>query len=383
MSKQKAPLATRPLQIILWLLALLSASAVAGAKPFTLVIDAGHGGKDYGAIGKNSREKDINLAVALQFGELVEKNMKGVRVVYTRSKDVYLTLQERADKANSCGGDLFVSIHTNSVANSNKNRTKIKGCATYTLGLHRTEENLEVAKRENSVIALESDYTTRYEGFDPNSSESYIMFELNQDRHLSQSVEFASLVQDEMVRTAGRANNGVRQAGFLVLARTTMPAVLVELDFICNPEQESFLNSKSGRQKLAKSLYDALDSYLKANKYSDGIPDGKATPDGKASAGDVTAPKPQADGGSGKPAAKAEGKTVYRVQFLTSETRLPETSKQFKGLSPVYCYKEKGLYKYTYGEAATLKEATAIQKEVRKKFKEAFVVTFKDGKRVK
>ena len=370
--------------IILSLAAAVTAPVWCCAADFTLVIDAGHGGKDYGAVGKNSYEKNINLAVALQFGELVEKNMSNVKVVYTRDRDVYLTLQERADKANSCNGDLFVSIHTNSVAKSNKNRTKIKGSATYTLGLHRTEENLEVAKRENSVISLESDYTTKYEGFDPESSESYIIFELNQDRHLAQSVEFASLVQNYLVGTAGRADNGVRQAGFLVLARTTMPAALVELDFICNPDQEKFLNSKDGRGKLARALYQALDAYLKANRRGDYAAEG-AVPAGSAAkpaSRPAPAPAPPADDQASQP-AQTQGKTVYRVQFLTSERKLPETSKQFKGLSPVYCYKDKGVYKYTYGETTSEKEAVEIQKKVRKKFKEAFIVTFRDGKRVR
>lgn len=338
------------------------------ARQFTLVIDAGHGGKDHGAIGKNAREKDINLAVALRFGQLVEENMDSVRVVYTRDRDVFVELQQRANIANAAGGDLFVSVHTNSVAKSNKNRTKVKGAETYTLGLHRTNENLEVAKRENSVISLESDYTSRYEGFDPNSSESYIIFELNQDRHLSQSVSFASMVQQEFVSTAGRTDNGVRQAGFLVLARTAMPAVLVELDFICNPEQESFLSSKKGQNKLGQALYNAFSRYLESIRFNS-----------SATGAGVT--------GNPRPAtierpADTSSPVVYRVQFLTNETKLSETSKRFKGLSPIYCYKHEGRYKYTYGETTDEQEAQKILKRVKKKFKDAFIVAFRDGHRV-
>lgn len=339
-------------------------SVEASARQFTLVIDAGHGGKDHGALGKNAREKDINLAVALRFGQLVEENLDSVRVIYTRDRDVFVELQERANIANAAGGDLFVSVHTNSVAKSNKNRTKVKGAETYTLGLHRTNENLEVAKRENSVISLESDYTTRYEGFDPNSSESYIIFELNQDKHLSQSVSFASMVQQEFVSTAGRTDNGVRQAGFLVLARTAMPAVLVELDFICNPEQESFLSSKKGQNKLGQALYNAFCRYLESIRF------------------DSSATGSAVRGGRHSTTVAGSSPTVYRVQFLTNETKLSDKSKQFKGLSPIYCYKHEGRYKYTYGETTDPEEAQEILKKVKKKFKDAFIVAFRDGRRV-
>lgn len=231
------------------------------AKDFTLVIDAGHGGKDKGALGRYSYEKDINLAVALKFGKMVESKMKDVKVIYTRDDDTYLTLQGRADVANKASGNLFISIHTNSIDKKSKNRNTIKGASTYTLGLHRTQENLEVAKRENSVIIMEDDYTTRYQGFDPNSTESYIIFEINQSRHLNQSINLASSIQSEFVSGANRTDKGVRQAGFWVLAATSMPAVLVELDFICNPEQEDFLTSESGQTKMAKSLYNAFYKY--------------------------------------------------------------------------------------------------------------------------
>lgn len=371
------------INIILLFFTVLLLSLEVSAKPFKLVIDAGHGGRDYGALGRNSREKDINLGVALAFGKMVEKNMDNVKVVYTRNRDVYLTLQERANIANSCKGDLFVSIHTNSVAKDSKSRTSVRGSATYVLGLHKTEENLAVAKRENSVIALEKDYTTKYAGFDPNSTESYIMFELNQDKHLGQSLDFASNVQKAFVRIAGRKDNGVRQAGFWVLARTGMPAVLVELDFICNPDQEYFMNSGDGRQKLAKSLYEALDEYLNAN----GLGDYEKQTDVKKMVVKAESAKKvvsrEKGKGDGNNAVESGAGRTYKVQFLTSIKRLPANSAEFKGLSPVDCYKDKGLYKYTYTESDSEKDALAILRSVKKKFKQAFIVEFKDGKRVK
>lgn len=187
--------------------------------------------------------------------------MDDVKVVYTRDGDYFKELQERAEIANKAHGDLFISIHTNSVDKKNKRRTTIKGAATYTLGLHRSAENLAVAKRENSVMMLEDDFSTTYCGFDPNSTESYIIFELSQNQHMEQSIDFASKVQAEMVTTAGRQDNGVRQAGFWVLAKTGMPAVLIELEFICNPTSEAFLASENGQTKFAKSIFNAFKSY--------------------------------------------------------------------------------------------------------------------------
>lgn len=344
------------------------------AQAFTLVIDAGHGGRDKGALGVHSYEKNINLAVALEFGEMVKRNLGGVDVVFTRDKDVYLTLQERCDIANKRNGDLFVSIHTNSIAKSAKNRKRIHGSATYTLGLHRSNENLEVAKRENSVISLEDDYTTTYQGFDPTSTESYIMFELSQNIHMEQSVNFATMVQQEFVATAGRVDNGVRQAGFLVLARTGMPSVLVELDFICNPTEENFLTSKTGKRKMATALYNAFERYYESTA------GGKVAKTSVKTDNDAKAEKADSDRNTD---AVHSGKTVYKVQFLTSKSRLEDGAAQFKGLKGVESYRDKGLWKYTYGEADTEKGALKILKsKVRPLFKEAFIVAFKDGKRV-
>ncbi len=229
------------------------------AMPYTLVIDAGHGGKDPGAISKIGKEKNINLAVALAFGKLVEQNCKDVKVVYTRKTDVFVELNERANIANRAKADLFISIHTNSTAA----KVGPRGTETYTLGMHRAAENLAVAKRENSVITLENDYKQKYEGFDPNSSESYIIFELIQDKNMESSVNLAALIQKQFRTTAGRVDKGVHQAGFLVLRATSMPSVLIELGYINNPSEASYLTSTAGVNALAKSIYNAFVAYKK------------------------------------------------------------------------------------------------------------------------
>lgn len=227
-----------------------------------IVLDPGHGGKDFGACDNGAREKDINLAVARKVAALVEKNLKDVKVVMTRSSDKYITLQERADIANDAHGDLFMSIHVNSVDKKNKRRRSISGSSVYVLGLHRDQDNMKVAMRENSVIELESDYKEKYSGFDPSKDESYIIFEMSQKRNLGESIRVAGDAQNELTGGAGRDNRGVRQAGFWVLWATSMPAVLVELDFICNPESVKFMTSDEGEDKLAESLFKSIKKFV-------------------------------------------------------------------------------------------------------------------------
>lgn len=233
-----------------------------GAKehPFTVVIDAGHGGKDIGATDNGAREKDINLGVALQLESILKKKMKDVKVVMTRDNDTYLTLQQRADVANKAKGDLFISIHTNSVDKSNKNRKTVKGSSVYALGLHKDDNNMRVARRENSVIELEKNFEQKYSGFDPGKDESYIIFEMAQKKNLSKSLKFAEEVQKELVGI-GRSNRGVHQAGFWVLWATSMPSVLIELDFICNPTSAKYMTSEKGARQFAEAIYKAVDKY--------------------------------------------------------------------------------------------------------------------------
>lgn len=229
------------------------------AMPYTLVIDAGHGGKDPGAMNKAGKEKNINLAVALALGKLVEKNCPNVKVVYTRKTDVFVELDERANIANRAKADLFISIHTNATSA----KVGPRGTETYTLGMHKAAENLAVAKRENSVITLESNYQQKYEGFDPKSSESYIIFELMQDKNMENSVKLAGLIQKQFRTTAGRVDKGVHQAGFLVLRATSMPSVLIELGYLNNPNDAAYLTSTAGVNALAKSIYNAFVAYKK------------------------------------------------------------------------------------------------------------------------
>ena len=254
------------LSLILAILIVIGVPASALAAPskdFTVVIDAGHGGKDHGAIDNGAREKDINLAVALRLGELINKKLKDTKVVYTRDDDTFVSLQGRADIANKAKGDLFISIHTNSVDAKNKNRTTVAGASVYTQGGHKDEANLEVAKRENSVIELENGYHQKYSGFDPNKVESYIIFEMAAKHNIAQSHRFAKNVQDNLVKVAGRKDRGVHQAGFWVLWATSMPSALIELDFICNPDAAKFLTSKDGVDKLANAIFEAVKDFEK------------------------------------------------------------------------------------------------------------------------
>ena len=229
----------------------------AASKTFTLVIDAGHGGHDAGAVGAITREKAINLNVALAFGRLVEQNCPDVKVIYTRKTDVFVPLHTRADIANRNKADLFISIHTNALPKGHISR----GMETYTLGMHRAADNLAVAKRENEVILYEKDYKQRYQGFDPNSSESYIMFEFIQDKNMAQSVELAKFIQRRTCAQAGRINKGVKQAGFLVLRETSMPSCLVELGFISTSDEERFLHSQNGVSQMGQGIYQAFLDY--------------------------------------------------------------------------------------------------------------------------
>ena len=232
-------------------------ASAATKRPFVLVIDAGHGGKDAGAVGQLTKEKDINLNVALALGRLVEKNCPDVKVIYTRKTDVFVTLQGRAEIANRNKANLFISVHTNS---SPVGKVAPMGAETYTLGMHRAADNLEVAKRENSVITQENNYKQTYHNFDPRKSESYIIFEFLQDRNMQQSVDLARAIQRNYT-SSGRKNKGVHQAGFLVLRATSMPSVLTELGFISNTEEEKFLHSQEGVATLARAIFEGFKAY--------------------------------------------------------------------------------------------------------------------------
>ncbi len=351
---------------------LLSAATLSAAdKTFTLVIDAGHGGHDPGAKGAKSNEKDINLSVALLFGKYVERNCPDVKVVYTRTTDTFVTLQGRADIANKAKADLFVSVHTNSVAKGNT----AKGFEVYTLGMHRASDNLAVAQRENSVITLESDYKSRYQGFDPNSAESYIMFEYMQDKNMENSVKFAKLVQNSVCSAASRVNKGVHQAGFLVLRETSMPSVLIELGFISTPEEERQLNTSSVQDKIARGIFNAFMSYRGQTAQNVAAP---APAETASSETRQNAP----DKAETAERTADSGDIAFKVQIFVSGRAVKAGDRRFKGLSPVDHYKESGMYKYTYGSSPDYDEMCRLLKQTRAKFPDAFLVAFRKNKRI-
>ena len=339
------------------------------AKDFVLVIDAGHGGHDPGAVGMISKEKNINLNVALAFGRLVERGCPDVRVIYTRKTDVFVPLNRRAQIANEAKADLFISIHTKSVA-GNKSA---KGASTWTLGLAKTESNLDVAKRENSVILYEDDYKQVYSGFNPYSSESYIIFELMQDQYMEQSVHLASMIQRQFKDHSGRADRGVHQAGFLVLKASAMPSVLVELGFISTPTEEKYLNTDTGVNSLSKAIYNAFLEYKEdwACKNS-----GTTAPKVEA------APVADVHDDAVNRSAGDDGGLVFKVQFMASRKRLDTGDSRFEALGEVECYEEDGIYKYTCHASPDYDHVSRMRRQVAKTYRDAFVVAFKDGQRV-
>ena len=345
---------------------------------FVLVIDPGHGGHDPGAVGKTAKEKDINLAVSKLAGGYIANEHKDVKVVYTRQTDVYLKLEKRTEIANKANADLFISIHSN----ASKTKTT-SGAEVFILGNHRTKDNLEVAKRENSVILLESDHEQKYKGFDPNSAESYIIFEFMQNKYVEQSLNFASAVQKELVKTANRKDRGVKQAGFWVLVGAAMPRVLVELDFISNIEAEKYISSKNGQEKMARAIANAFTQYKSeydhrkngsvssqnttkeetVNEDVEGIANGNIKEEESSKTTDINSA------------------LTYKVQILVSPKKLAANSSELKKHKADF-YLENNLYKYTYGESSDWDEISKIRKSLLKDFKDAFIVTFRDGVKV-
>lgn len=325
-------------------------------RPFTVVLDPGHGGKDYGCIGKITNEKTIVLDVAKRLGKKLNDSYDGLNIIYTRKDDRFIELNERAAIANNAGADLFISIHVNSIDKRTKGRENIHGASVYTLGLHRNDDNLAVAMRENSVIELEDDFSANYQGFDPTSSESYIIFELSQNLHLRQSIDFADCIQRELVGSAGRADKGVRQSGFLVLRATSMPAVLVELDFICNPDAEKFLASEEGKEKCSQAIADAFSEYFSRNQ-------------------------PLATNIAVKTNFVPADKIYYTVQILSCDSPLEPASSELKGYSDCNSYIHQNRYNYISGSFSSLNEAKKHLKKVRHDFADAFIVKMKGNSR--
>ena len=281
----------------------------------TVVIDAGHGGRDSGAVGKKGKEKDIALSIALKVGAYIEENMPDVNLIYTRTDDVFVDLWRRAEIANEAEADLFLSIHVNA-----HTRTSARGTLTLVLGQHRADENFDVAVRENSVILLEEDYETRYEGFDPTSTESYIMFSLMQKTYFKQSIEFGAFVQDQFRERAGRKDLGVREQGIYVLAQTSMPGVLVETGFISNADEEKYLMTKYGQEIIASAIYRGFREYKEEIDRSTNLAVVMKEEE-------LEEPAPT----SSKPEILPPDQIVFRIQISSSKNKISTDPSSFKG----------------------------------------------------
>ena len=348
------------------------------AKDFTVVIDAGHGGKDPGAVSATGkiREKDITLKVALMVGESIKKNHPEVKVLYTRMTDVFVGLNDRARMANKADADLFISIHVNAAENRSA-----KGAETFTLGVEadRTKRNLDIAKRENGVILYEENHEKTYANFNPNSPESYIIFEFMQSEFVKESIHIAQYVQENFANDANRLDRGVRQAGFLVLNATSMPSILVELGYISNAEESKYLASDAAQKRLSNCISKAFDSYyadlmkLNGHQYAETVT--PATP--VANEGEEVKMEKTSVVESAKDDAP-----MFKVQFLSSSKKLAKGDASFKGLAPVEYYYDRGLYKYTYGASADYNEILRIKRKVNEKFKDAFIVAFIKDERI-
>ena len=411
---------------LIWaLMCMFVMTSLAANKRFTLVIDPGHGGHDAGALGTISKEKNINLAVALRFGKYVEQNLPEVRVIYTRKTDVFIPLSERANIANRANADLFISVHTNALPAGKIAR----GFETYTLGMHRAKDNLDVAMRENSVISMEKDYQQRYQGFDPRSSESYIIFEFIQGKNMERSVELARMIQRGVCDGANRPDKGVHQAGFLVLRETSMPGCLIELGFITTPDEERLLNNDSRVDDIARGIYEAFAKYK--NKYDKSVsvpyrasdsedvnlpkivPDQEpapktrtvtrveqpkreeATPEQpRREVKEVKKPEPKRE--VKKPEPKKEMKKepkkevkkaevadapVFKLQIFVGSRTLRKGDAHFKGETDYDSFQEGNLVKYTLGASTNYNEIYRLRKEKLDKFPEAFIIAFKNGQK--
>lgn len=352
----------------------------------TVCIDAGHGGHDGGCQGPNSQEKHVALAIALKLGKYIEDNFDDVKVVYTRKTDVYLKLWERAAVANKAKADLFICIHANAAENKNA-----LGTETFVMGLHKTEANLKVAKRENSAILLEDDYKTRYSDFDPNSPESYIVLTMTQNAFIEQSLSFAAKIQRQFTDRVGRKNRGVKQAGFLVLHQTSMPSVLIETGFLTNPEEEKFLVSNIGQDYMASAVYRAFKEYkkeLELKQEDDVQEDREEEPEEKEvveNNKDAVDPKNKKEKKKNKEKKTPEPEkgVVFKVQIATSSVKKELKSENFNGVEGVGIYEAGGLYRYTVGSEKSMERANNLQLRLKTQgFEDAFIVAFSDGKRI-
>lgn len=394
----------KKITLLLALMCMLVVTAFAANKRFTLVIDPGHGGHDAGARGAVSMEKNINLTVALRFGKYVEQNMPEVRVIYTRKQDVFIPLHERANIANRANADLFISVHTNALPAGKVAR----GFETYTLGMHRAKDNLDVAMRENSVISMEKGFEQTYEGFDPKSSESYIIFEFIQGKNMERSVELARMIQRSVCDSGCRPDKGVHQAGFLVLRETSMPSCLIELGFITTPDEERLLNDNAKVDDIAKGIYEAFAKYKNkydrsvsvpyraANRQESTLP--KIVPDSYKEEAENRRVKKQepvrrtraaktddsdrkADTVASQSRNAPKDAPVFKLQIFVGNRNLRKGDAHFKGETEFDSFQEGNLVKYTLGASTNYNEIYRLRKEKMEKFPEAFIIAFKNGEK--
>lgn len=342
-----------------------------------VVIDAGHGGHDPGAVGLISKEKDIVLSLALRLGKMIESNFSDVKVVYTRKTDEFVELYRRAEIANEIHADLFISLHINS------NDSPVPyGFETYVMGLHKSQANLEVAKKENAAILLEDNYKASYDGFDPNSPEASIIFSLYQNAFLDQSLDLSMRIQQQFTKRIKSKDKGVKQAGFLVLYKTAMPAILIESGFLSNPKEEEYINSEKGKSNIVLSIFEAFKEY-------------KYKVEGFNNQSQVYTQKSDAENQNSKSNQNSEVKikddTVninkseiyFRIQFATSNVEKNIKDKEILEIGVVKVYSHNGLYKYTIGNESSLKDANKLLLKLQEKgFKDAFVVAFLNENRI-
>ena len=362
-----------------------------GEKITTVVIDPGHGGKDSGAVGAISKEKDLNLTVALLAGDYIKKNLPDVNVIYTRERDEFVGLNERAMIANRHNADVFISIHCNSTDNK---ASSAVGAETFVLGEHKNAANLEVAKKENSSILYEEDANEQYGDFDLNSPEAYIALSLFQQEYLNQSLQLAANVQEQFSKRVGRKDRGVQQAGFLVLWKTAMPSILIELGFISNAAEERFLASESGQVYMASAIYRAFRDFKmsfegeNATKETVVVEESKPIEESKPVEEKQPVPeeRPVIEE---KPAietvavvVKPQVKVSFMVQFASRDIQVPVTSEVFAKVPEVGVYFYNGAYRYTSGDFRTREEAVNRQAEIKKLgYSDAFVIAFINGER--
>jgi len=338
-----------------------------------VVIDPGHGGKDPGTVGGTLEEKTVVLDIALRLGEYIQANYPDIKVIFTRKSDVFIPLNKRAEIANKADADLFISIHANAVP-----QKVVQGTETFVLGQHRSEDNLEVAKKENSVILLEDDYTSTYEGFDPNSPESYIMFELVQDEYKEQSISLANEIQNEFRLKALRKDRSVKEAGFLVLRQTTMPSVLIETGFLSNPNERQYLSSESGRDYLAAAIFRAFQKYKADVEQKSSFHIVSNTLDEVASTPPEKSKTPPETPSISKE-EKTKNDLYYSVQIMALKKKMEPTAENFKGLKNIFRVDAKDYSRYFCGKFQTLKDAENQQQLIVSQYPSAFVVAFQNN----